>query len=191
MGKKKQHPTETRDRDEDMKLLARSFFDYLTLLPSKRHEAGVWGIDPKWLLGKSGSGDDALAHEILDVIGYEVEAVCGTCGHQCEGADGVDKKAVEYALDLWSELGVYLEGRWAELHEIEEEHLNNCGEEEENEEEETLVCDFCGDEFGENDDHECEEELEEEDEDEEDGDSCANCGNDLDAFGECDCEPEE
>jgi hypothetical protein len=209
MGKKKKHPIDLRDRDADMKLLAASFFDYLTLLTSKRHEAGVWGIDPKWLLGKGNTSDsNAVAKEVLSVIDYSFDGECSHCGQETSEPD---EKAIAYALDLWSELGVYLEGRWAELHEIEAEHLS-CG----TEEEETCCdsdeeCDDCGNHLCENEDHECvetqvcgtcendfsecvctdeEEEVEEEteeEEEEEDEDVCSDCGDEYDVFGECSC----
>jgi hypothetical protein len=158
-----------------MKLLASSFFDYLTQVTSKRHPVGVWGIDPKWLLGKSGGGENALAKEVLEVIGYSFNGECEHCGAETSAPDS---KALEYALDLWSELGSYLESRWAELHEIEEEHAA-CGDEACCESEET--CEECNGHLCENEEeHLCEVEL------------CSECETELDVFGVCPaCEEEE
>lgn len=199
MGKKKKHPIDLRDRDADMKLLAASFFDYLTLLTSKRHEAGVWGIDSKWLLGKGNTSDsNAIAKEVLSVIDYSFDGERSHCGQETSEPD---KKAIAYALDLWSELGVYLEGRWAELHEIEAEHLS-CGTEKEEEMccDSDEECDDCGNHLCENEDHECLEtqvcgtcdndfsECTCTDEEEEEVEyACPDCGDEYDDFGGCSC----
>lgn len=121
----KEHPTETRSREDDLKKLADAFFEHLALV-SFRHGKDTWGIDPIYPLGVKGSD---LAENILEIIGYTDDEECEHCGNVKEAPE-VDDTAREYAMDLWDGLGLFLEQRWHDLNDLEAEKDNEQDEEE-------------------------------------------------------------
>ena len=188
---KKQHPTELRDREEDLKILADLFFSNLTLVSSRRHPVGLWGLDPREFPlvvdDAELSKEKAFATEVLQSINYK-GAPCETCGST--ESSKLDEVAIGYANELWSDLGSYLERRWNELHLIEAEHqnekeeaetcsANNCcggGCHTSKEDEEVSVCDYCSGDFMEDEVHVC---------------TCPDCCEEYDSNDECGCESEE
>lgn len=131
----KKHFSESRDREADLNTLADSFFDYLVLNATSRSNVSVWGIDPQWLLGRSRHGKNKVALEVLDVLDVE-PGHCDACGQSVPSKKHTSEQ-IEYANELWSDLGDHITARWKELRSSEEEEDSDDEEEEE-------VCSRCG-----------------------------------------------
>lgn len=168
---KKIHPTLERDRDADLAALADAFMDSIVQVDSKRHSAGLWGISTRSLLMMGKTGDNRLEHEILATIEYEG----GSCEHCGSNGNVIDDEALQYAFDLWENLGGYLADRWGELLQIEKEYH------EEKDSEDVSFDDETQEDSEEEDD---DSDSDDEEEDEEDYENCYDCGEELDD-GEC------
>jgi hypothetical protein len=181
---------ETRDRDADLKTLADAFFRDLRVGVSKKGAKDFWKFCPQ-------ADGTSMAEFVLEEIEFS-EGECPECGTVLVETNevGFSDEAKEYAEGLWSELGVFMEGRWHELHDRsgEEEESDvcvECGCEVESLEDYDgpLVCEDCesSDESCDTcgcEDCECEDEDEEEEQCEEE-EECYSCGEVLDEGGDC------
>jgi predicted hydrolase (HD superfamily) len=95
---------EDPERQEHMEMLADAFYENLQL---DNVEFGGWGIDSKRPFGNS-----LVEPDIAEIIGWDREEIW----EPGETGDFDEDKA-NYVRELYYDLGVYLQYRWAQLKE--------------------------------------------------------------------------